>query len=414
MVMLCLSAFFSGSETALFSLPPDEVKRMRGSGGVSGAIANLVDNPKRLLSAILFGNMLVNVCFFSVSFLVILGLSESVGPSISLLLGLASLVAVIVFGEVLPKNVAIVFCRSWSKVAATPLLFFLKLTSPFVQALEGITGWLIGLLGAHARPEPYIRSEELQMLVDLSAREGVLDRGAGEMIAEVFELSRIPVREVLVPRVSMVCFDVEEPVEELLELFVSSKLTYIPVYEGTVDDVLGVVHVKDVYLHGEEKGLRELVRPVPFVPESVTVEAVLRQLREKRSKMAFVVDEYGLLVGLVTMEDLLEEIVGEISDEYDVEERPAIERLDESKFRLRGDLSVRRWHEFFPQQALDFPVDTVGGLVMALLDKMPEPGDSVIYRDLHFTVEHVHGRRITSVVLELSNAVRVGEAVENA
>ena len=403
----CLSALFSGSETALFSLRPEEVKRMAGSGGAGGIVANLLSNPRRLLTTVLFGNTVVNVIFYSVSFLLIVEHRETLGAARSGLLGVASLLAVVVFCEVLPKNVAVVIPRPLSRAAAYPLFIFEKVFSPLIFVLEKVTDRISSLLGAHLRREPFMRAEEFQMLIDLSEKEGVLDGDIGEMIAEVVRLSETDVSEVMVPRVEMACFEVGEPADALGELFRRVKHTLIPVYENHVDNMLGVIHARDFLLRGEQD-LRALILPIPFIPETATVEDVLRQFREQHTRMAFVVDEHGAVEGLVTVEDILEEIVGEIGDEYEAEPPPPVERIDDTRFRLRGDLSVREWHDMFRMETPRLSVDTLAGLVMSLLDRMPQEGDSVRYRDLKLTVEKTFGRRVLSVIVELMDSGREG------
>ena len=397
----CLSAFFSASETALFSLPPYRVKKMAEGSGAERLVARLLRSPKYLLSTLLFGNMVANVLFYSVSFLLIVELEPQVGRLGSVLLGLAALLCLVTFCEVTPKNVAVAFSAPLSRLVAPPLLLFQKVFWPFIRILEGVADIFTGLLGRHASREPLVTDEELQLLLELSEKEGVLDLDVTDMIAEVLRLSQVPVREVMLPRVEMVSFEVSEPVSDLLRLFRDNKLTWIPVYEETIDNVLGVVHVKDVFWGTDGKTLRELIRPVPFLPETASVEGVLRQLRERRMKTAFIVDEYGAVSGLVTIEDALEQIVGEIRDEYDAEEGPAVERIDAETFRLKGHLNIRDWSELFRVDLPQLSVDTVGGLVMTLLGRVPEAGDTARYHNLEFTVEKTRVRRVLSVILHL-------------
>ncbi len=394
---------FSGSETALFSLPPDEIRRMEGAAGSRGAVGRLLSRPKLLLTTVLFGNMVVNVMFFSVSFVLIMDYRELLGPTGSALLALGSLLFVVVFCELLPKNLAVSFARPASRIAAVPLLTFQRVFWPFIFTLEKVTDWISALFGRHLRPEPFIRAEELTDLIELSEREGVLDEDLSEMMSEVVKLSDTALRAVMVPRVDAVCFDIADAPEVLERLFRRSKHTLIPVYERRMDNMLGVIHAKDFLLREEGAGLRELIGPIPFLPETATVEEVLRHLRTQHARMAFVVDEYGAVEGLITIEDILEEIVGEITDEFDAEEAPAVQRLDERRFRLRGNLSVREWHEAFEMETPELSVDTIGGLVMALLDRVPRAGDRVRYRNLELTVEKTRGRRVVSVILELAH-----------
>ena len=401
-ITACLSAFFSGSETALFSLPLDEVRRMSESKGLDKAIASLLSRPRRLLTTVLLGNTVVNVAFYSVSFLLILRYQERLGPTACGLLGIGSLLTVVIFGEILPKNLAVSFPRPFSRLAALPLIVMQKALGPGIAVLERATDMVTSAIGQRLKGEPPVRAEELQMLIGISEREGVLDRDIGGMIAEVMQLSGTAVREIMVPRVEIACFDVAEPLDALGELFRKEKHTLIPAYEGLVDNMLGVVHARDYLLRAPSAKVSDLVRPIPFLPETATVEDALKQFREQHTRMAFVVDEYGAVEGLVTVEDMLEEIVGEIEDVHEEQRPKPVERLDERRFRLSGNLSAREWHQMFEMSAPELSVDTVGGLVMALLDRVPRAGDHVRYEGLDLTVERMHGRRVISVILELS------------
>ncbi len=395
----CLSAFFSGSETALFRFQPDELERMKSGKGPERAIALLRSRPKRLLITVGFGNMVVNVIFFSVSYLLILDLEPKVGPSGALLLAFASLLTIIIGGEVMPKNFAVSFYKPLGRAVALPLLVAQKVLVPIVVPLGKVADAAARLAGG--RTAPSVLPEELLMLVDIGEKEGVVDARAAQMIEEVIGLSDIRLNELMVPRVEMVSFDLNGPPERLLALFRETKLSMIPVYDGKVDNMRGLVHIKDVLLKPQQQPLADLVRPIPFLPETATVVEALRESRRQRSKTAFVVDEYGAVVGLVTIEDLLEEIVGDITDEYDPEKGPAVEPLGNGRFRVEGRFSLRAWEEMFGIEVPDMGVDTVGGFVTALLERVPKPGDVARYGDAEFTVEAVEGRRVGTVLVTL-------------
>jgi len=395
---LCLSAFFSGSETALFSFQPHELARMKDGPRSERPIAALRARPRRLLITILFGNMVANVVFYSVSYTLVVDLSRDVGSSAAVLSGLASLLLVLVFGEVAPKNFAVSFHRPIGRAVAYPLLLVQKLLLPVVLPLEKVADGVAALSGGEA---PAVRSEELKLLADLSAKESVVDAAASRMIAEVIGLSEVRVTELMVPRMDMVSFDLREPESKLLELFRSAKLSLIPVYEGEVDRMMGLIHVKDVLFDRRGRSLAELVRPVPFLPETTTVEQALRESRRTGSKTAFVVDEHGAVVGLVTVEDLLEEIVGEISDEYDPDRPPPVEPIGKGLFRVHGSLRLRRWREMTGIEVPELGVETMAGLVMALLDRVPRAGDSVRHGRLEFKVETVRRRRVERLLVRL-------------
>jgi CBS domain containing-hemolysin-like protein len=396
-----LSACFSGSETALFSLPPDQVGRMKGEGGLSAAAARLLEHPRCLLTTVLLGNMVVNVLFYSVSLHLLVEFRGRLGPAGTAALGAAAPLTIILFGELLPKNIAVSFARPVSRLVALPLTLFQRVAWPAVSVLERISAGVGALLGGRLRAEPLIRADEMAMLIDLSAREGAVDRDVGEMIAEVVKLSETPVREVMVPRVDMVCFDVADDVRELERLFVEHKHMLIPVYEGRVDNVLGVMHAKDFLVHGDAADVASLLRPVVFLPETSTVEEALQQLRKRLARMALLVDEHGALVGLVAVEDMLEEIVGEIGDEYEPSRPPAVQVLGPAAYRVRGSLSLHDLHDLCGVDVSDFSVDTVGGLVMLLLDRLPVPGDRAERGPLRLTVEKTRGWRVSTVLVEV-------------
>ncbi|MHC4591257.1 MAG: hemolysin family protein [Planctomycetota bacterium] len=407
-VSFCLSAFFSGAETALFSFQPHELSRMRDGEGADRAVAALRRRPKRLLITVLFGNMVVNVVFFSVSFLMIRALEPRIRASGVYLLSLASLLAILIGGEVTPKNLAVTFHRSIGRAVAFPLLLIQRALLPVIVPIEKLADAAASLAGPGT---PAIRADELEMLVDVSAREGVVDVRAGQMIAEVIGLSEVRVNEIMVPRVEMVSFNLRDPEDQLLPLFRREKLSVIPVYDGEMDEMRGVVHLKDVLVTGPEQAPADLVRPMPFLPETATVEEALRECRRQKRKGAFVVDEFGAVLGLITVEDLLEEIVGEIADEYEPEKLPEIEPLADGAFRLQGSLSLRTWCELSSTRMPELGVDTVGGLMMALLDKVPDSGDRVPYGGMEFTVERVEGRRAVSIIVRpvADNQERNGE-----
>ncbi|MBS3763075.1 MAG: HlyC/CorC family transporter [Planctomycetes bacterium] len=403
-VSALLSMFFSGSETALFSLPTQIVRHMEGKPGTKGIVAQLRGNPKRLLTTVLLGNMVVNVVFFSVSFFLIVHYKSSLSGTGAAGLSIASLLFVILFCELFPKNLAVVFARSASLLAAYPLLVFQKVFIVPIFLLEKLTGRISALFGRHVQPDPFIRSEELDMLIDLSEKEGVVEEDVGEMMAEVVSLTDVPVREIMIPRVEMAAHNIDAGVEGLQEMFSRYKHTLMPVYEGRMDNMLGAIHAKDFMLREEGSNLRELIREMPFMPETTSTEQVLRQMREEHSRMAFIVDEHGAVEGIVTIEDILEEIVGEIRDEFDPEEPDPVERIGEREFRLRGNLSIRDWQEAFEMDVPELSVDTIGGVVMALLGRLPRPGDQVELGNLEFEVEAVKGHRVITVILRLHEA----------
>jgi len=400
-VTFCLSAFFSGSETALFSFDPGELALMGAGKGADLAVARLRERPHRLLVAILFGNMLANVVFYTVSFTMLLAVSDKLPPWGRVLFGFASLLAILTGGEVLPKNLAYTFYRPVARFIARPMLLYVRLAAPLCVPLAWLAG-AVSRRGDSDSGEPLLDAEELRLVVMLGAQDGVLDSGTGEMIADVIELADVRVSELMVPRVEMVGFDLNDGADGLLPLFQRAKHTALPVWEGTTENMLGLVHVRDAFLRAADEPVRPLVRPAPFVPATASAEGALRRLRDDGAKTAFVVDEHGTIEGMITVEDLTEAIVGEIHDEFDEDGPPVFEPLDGERHRVRGALSLRDWQELSDIEPPDLGVDTVGGLVMALLDRVPEVGDTVTLGEHLLVVESVDGRRVDTVLVARS------------
>jgi len=404
-VLFCaaaFSAFFSGAETALFTLRPEDFEFKGGGSLTRRIISALRRNPDRLLTTIVFSNMVANLLFFSVSYFLIVTHRRHMPPYLPALLSAGSLLFIILFCEVIPKNLAVVFARPFSMAASYPIYLLQKTLWVVLAPIERLASVSSSATERLLPPPPPLETDELQKLIELSEEEGVVEEDVGKMIAEVLELSDIALREILVPRVDMVCCSIDAPREDIEDIFRESKHTLLPVYDGSMDRVAGVIHVRDFFFCDEATPITKLIRPVPFIPESASAENALRRMRAEQCRMVFVVDEYGALEGLVTIEDITEEIVGAIGDEYDGHSPPAVQKLSDSRYRLRGDLGIREWKEIFsPADEPQLPVDTVGGLVMALLGRIPKTGDNAAYKNLNFVVESMVGRRIKYVILEL-------------
>lgn len=402
-ILLCFSAFFSASETAFFSLTREEIRRFEKSPSrVERLVRLLLKTPKNLLITILFGNMLVNVWFYCISYGIarkVAALSPHGGVWKAGLVCFFSLLTIIIFGEVIPKNTAIKIPDHYSKYAAIPIYVFDKLILPFRAPLSAIMKILNKSFGRSEVEEKCVTIDELKMLVEYSEKQGIVDRTERTMIHGVLDFKEMLVKEIMLPRVDMNLFDIEDPIEELKDIARKTKRTKFPVYEGTTDNIVGIIHAKDVFLN-PKMDLRKILKPVHFVPESKSIEGLLRQFRREGSQMAIVVDEYGGTAGLVTLEDIIEEIVGEIQDEHE-KPRETVKKLAENKFLISGNFSIRDWSDLFGVEVEPVDVDTIGGFVVSLLEHIPKKGDSVRYKDFLFTVDGVRKKRITSVCQEI-------------
>ncbi len=393
-VLLAASAFCSASETALFSL--DAAGRERAGPGAR----KLLENPQALLISLLLANLVVNVLVFAVAS----GLAQGESYE-ALIAGALALVAVLVLGEILPKTLALRAPAVVARLVAAPLAALVALLAPLRRLVRFQLEIATRILGDVAREEPRITAEALAEVLGQSAEVGMLAAGEADLLAEVVELEGIRVREIMTPRVDMLALDLSASEDDNIQIMaraLARRLTWLPVIRGDADQVAGSVRMRDL-LAQPEKSLRELVRPAHFVPEVAGVLDLLKHLREKQATEAVVVDEWGGTAGVVTIENVFEEIVGDLRVEGEAPDRPVL-TLEGGGFRVSGSLSIRDWNERFNHEVVPEGFETVGGFVTALLGRIPRAGDRVRQGDLVWQVREVRGRRVTSVDLHLERA----------
>ncbi len=390
-LLLAASAFFSASETALFSLAEAERRR------AGPRVLRLLADPQALLVTILLGNLAVNVLYFSFAAHLV---PVDAAHETALLAG-GALLALVLFGELLPKAVALQARVGLSRVAAGPLLAMVGALGPVRRLLQRALGFVLRALGEAAREESGVSTETLAEVLGHSARTGLIDLREADLLVEVLELEGIRVAEILTPRVDMIALDLSDRDEERRWFHVaralSKRLTWMPVVRGGADEVVGLVRLRDV-LARPEASLESLVQPVVFVPALASVLDLLHSLRSAQSAEAVVVDEYGGTAGIVTLENVFEEIVGDLRVEGEREETEVV-ALGDGHFRVSGELSIRDWNEQFGRRVVPSGFETVGGLVGALLGRIPRAGDTVTSGGLTLTVRSVRGRRVESVEL---------------
>jgi len=398
-VLVTASASLSGSETALFSLNAAERRR-------AGALATrLLEDPRSLLVTVLVSNLGVNLLFFAFAARVRIG----EGPYARLWSGLAALVVLLVLGEVLPKTVALRARLTCARLGAPLLAFLDVLLVPVQRAADRVLELFYRVLGEAGHAEHGITAETLASVLEKSAQQGLLLDGEAEFLAGVVELSEVRVREVMTPRVDMLLLDVTEEAEQrpgVVERAVAARAAWVVVVDGTPDRVLGRVRVRDLLMRPDAPA-RELMQPVRFVPEVASLVHLMDFLRREGVAQAVVVDEWGGTAGVVRMEDVIEEIVGDLRVEGESSER-AVVRLDEGRFRVLGDLSIRDWNELFGHRVVPTEFETVGGFVTALLARIPRTGDVVRSGPLEFRVDEVRRRRIHSLVISLGAGGEAG------
>src|SRR6266508_452691 len=407
-VLLLCSALLTGAEAAFFSLGRARLKELaRAEGSEPGPFTPLLQRPNELLVTLLVGITLVNIAASALAASLAgklfgsLGLAVAIGGMIFLLT---------VFGEVLPMTLAVEHPRRFSVWVSRPVAWLSVLLAPIRAGLGGFTALTLRLVGSERRPgEPEISEEELRTLVDVGAREGVVDRTEREMIHKVFELEDTLVRTVMVPRPDMFCLDVTTPPAVLLDRLREQLHSRVPVFEESIDQIIGVLYTKDLlpHLRGLPPGfdLRAHLHPPYFVPESKRADALLKEFQAKKIHLAIVVDEYGGTAGLVTLEDLLEELVGEIRDEFDEEER-LIQKIDPKSFRVSGKLPIDELNAVAGLKIPNESFDTVGGWVLDLFGRVPHKGEKKDVGDVTVAVEKVQRTRVVEVLVTVHNGGR--------
>jgi putative hemolysin len=395
-VLLSLSAFFSCAGTAVFSLSRLDLGRLRAQGGrLRVWAADLRRRSDALLIAVRLGNTAVNVLYFSVAAVIAISLEREGFFLAGVAFSVAAFFAVVLFGEVIPQTVAVQFPRGVSLAAALPLTVFVASLEPLRSLLGTLDRTFYRIVTRRIPPPPHLTEDEIRALIQLGQQEGQLDRDEGRLIRESLELAHVTVKHIMVPRVDIVAFPVTGKREDLIAQGAATKKTKVPVYEGSRDHVVGIVKVKNLYLY-PDKELRSLVEPILFVPESMAAAELMRQFIEQHRARAIVVDEYGGTEGLVTLEDVLEEIVGDIRDEYDTT-APAYRKVAEGVWDLSGSLSVREWAPVLGGDVASGRIRTFSGYITARLGRVPRKDDVVRQGNLELRVLECGRRRVGRV-----------------
>ena len=401
-LLLLGAALVAGTETALFNLSRGQLYQMRHSADRSARLVPaLMRYPRRVLNTLLLANLMVSVAFAALGAVVTLDLGRRGAPAWQLAAAsVGPLVVLILFGEVMPKLLAYAAAPRWAALSVRAMGVIGRVLSPVLWVMDQtLVGPMTRLLAPRRAPRD-ITVRELAALLDLSARRGIIAHDANVLLQEIVDLTQLRVSDIMVPRVDMVAYDINDPTAGLVELFRKSHLRKIPVYDGQPDRILGVIYGRTLLLN-PSKPLRELVVKLPFVPESANVERLLIQLRVTRKQMAIVVDEFGGVAGIVTLQDIVEQIVGDIDDARDGQVRPAVQRVSERVYVIDGNVSIHEWAEAFRMDLPPGRVTTVGGFVTSLLGRIPKEGEQVRYRNLRITVLSLRGRRVHELQVEL-------------
>lgn len=404
--LVACSALLTGAEAAYFSLGRARLRRLTRSPAPETARAvPLIERPHDLLVTLLVGITVINIGAAAIAATVAEQLFGARWGLVTEIIGM--ILVLTTFGEVLPMTIAVKYPEGFLAVARWPVNWLGRLLAPVRVVLAAFTALTLRLAG-RGEGQGLLTEEELRTLVDVGASEGVVEREEREMIHKVFELEDTLVRSIMVPRTDMFCLDVATRVEEILPALRENLHSRVPVYEGSIDVIIGVLYTKDLlpYIDGlpPDFDLRAHLHPPYFVPESKRADVLLQELQAKKLHLAIVVDEYGGTAGLVALEDLIEELVGEIADEYDEPER-LIQRLDATTYRVAGKLPIDELNAATGLAISNTAYDTVGGWVLDLFGRVPRKAERLETPELTVTVEKVERTRVVEVLVVLHKPV---------
>lgn len=397
-ILLIMSGFFSMSETALMALSKIRIRHMVDEG-VKGAklVQKLTEDPNKLLGALLIGNNIVNIGASALATSIAISIlgENSVG-----LVTVLMTVLVLIFGEITPKSIAKQNSEQVSLKVSKIVDIIVKLLKPFIGIFTGISSIFIRLLGGNPKAsEPFITEEELRTMVGVSEEEGVLEDVEKEMIFNVFDFADAQVKDVMVQRVDIIAVDSEASYEEVLEIIKTEQFSRIPVYNENIDDIVGVLNVKDLIIAGQNKeGFKVLdyMREPYYTFEFKKIKELFGEMKKTRSHMSVVLDEYGGTVGVVTIEDLIEEVFGDIEDEYDDYEKD-IEVVKEDEFIVDGSARLDDISELIGVNMESEEFDSVGGFLIGELGRLPEHKEEVTLNNIRFIVEEIDKNRIKKI-----------------
>ena len=398
--LLVLSGFFSGSETALMSVNKVEIRHLAQEGNKKAKIVDgLLSKPDNLLTTILVGNNLANVAASAIATKVATNVFNNFGVGIST--GVVTLL-LLIFGEITPKSLATRKAKQFSMTVARPIEICYYLFFPVVKGLSFLVQ-IVNKEGQTPGTKPFISEDKIRRFLAVGVREGVIETDERQMINSIFEFDDITVKEIMVPRIDMVCVDINDSLEKLRDIVIQMGLSRIPVYNSTIDNIVGIVYAKDLLpLLKRDKGdmtIQKIMRPAYYVPESKKIDNLFSELKKEKIHMAIILDEYGGTAGLVTIEDLLEEIVGDIQDEYD-EEQEMIKQIDNSRIIVDGRVDIDEINQDLNISLPEEDYETISGFILSMLGYVPKEGEKIEFEDLVISVTEIRQRRISKVEIQ--------------
>ncbi|SFN90562.1 HlyC/CorC family transporter [Proteiniclasticum ruminis] len=399
-ILVISSGFFSSAETAFTAANRLKLRHMAEEGSKSAKRAlRLIENPSKLISALLIGNNIVNIFASSLATLVAIDLYgiSATGIATSILT-----IVIIIFGEITPKSFATQHAEKVSMMFSKPVGILMTLLTPFVIIFYSISSWIIRLFGGDiSQSHPLVTEEELKTMVDVGSEEGVFEQEEKEMLHNIFDFGDLQVRDIMVQRVDITALDVDATYEEVLEIVKDEQFSRFPVYREDIDDIIGILNVKDLLFltEAEKRGfkLEDYIREPYFAYEFKRITDLFKELKKTRTHISIILDEYGGTVGVVTIEDLLEEIVGEIDDEYDDDKETDIETIRKNEYMVSGSYRLDELNDLIGTDIESEEFDSIGGYLIGILGTFPASGEVIETDGIRFVVDEVDKNRIKKI-----------------
>ncbi len=408
LILLCLSAFFSSAETALTTANTVRLKTLADDGNRRAQVAlDVLEKYGKMLSAILIGNNIVNISASSLATTLAIRIHLSVGIATG-----ALTVFVLIFGEIVPKNVAMVYSEKLALFYASMIAGLMKLMTPVIFLVDKVSSGLLKLLHIDTSKRTAMTETELRTYVEVSHEDGVIESEEREMIYNVFDFSDAVAKDIMIPRIDMATVNVDAGYDEVMELFKECMYTRIPVYQEDKDNIIGLINIKDFILvdNKEQFGITNIMRQAYYTYEFKKTADLLIEMREKRVNVSFVLNEYGAAVGMITLEDLLEEIVGEIRDEYDEDEEELIQQIEERVYLVEGSMKLSDINDELGTLLSSEDYDSIGGLIIENLDRLPEDGETITTaQNITLEVQGINQNRIVKVLMTLPEKIKETE-----
>jgi putative hemolysin len=404
-VLLVLSAIFSAFESAIFNASYIKLESLSKKSNLAKKILSLKKRTDSVISTIVLGNNFVNILFSAIVTYLAIKIAESKNISQSLAVIVATIIAtlvIVLFGETVPKSIGAYLSEKSSMKLYYPFMLFWFLFYPLALALSHITNGFLKLFHIKKRGKRiFDTQEEMLSMLEIGKEEGIIEKTEQKMIFSIFEFGDTLVREVMTPRVDIISLSVESTLDDVLKCIMNSNHSRIPIYENNIDNIIGILYIKDLFKIFSAKtekttDLQSILRNAYFVPETKGVDELFNEMQKNKIQIAMVFDEYGGLSGLITIEDILEEIVGEIQDEYEVEEKTS-QKIGENAYLISGTLEVEDFNEHFNANFSDEEATTIGGIILEKLGRLPNPGEEISINKFKFIISKIRNRRIVQV-----------------